>query len=122
MPFKQNVMGSGIPAGAAQYIIGGTSVGLTATGTGQSDAYALQTSNSQFTTVAASTGAILPSFAQPGDVCRVYNNGANTLSVYPQTGGAINNGATNAAFSVAANKSAQFVMLSATLWGSLLSA
>lgn len=122
MPIKANIIGSGIPAGAANYIVGGVSAGLTATGSGQSDALTITTSNNQYTTVAASTGAILPSFAQPGDVIRVYNNGANTLSVYPPTGGAINNGSTNAAFSVAANKSAQFVMLSATLWGSLLGA
>ena len=122
MPFKSNALGSGISAGAANALVGGATAGLTATGSTQADALALQVSNNQFTTVAAGTGAILPSFSQPGDVCRVFNNGANALLVYPQSGGAINNGSTNAGFSVAANKSAQFVMLSATLWGSLLSA
>lgn len=122
MPLKSNVMGSGIPAAAADTIVGRVNSGLTATGSGQGDALALQVSNNGFTTVAASTGAILPSFAQVGDVVRVYNYGANALSVYPQTGGAIANGATNAAFSVASNKSAQFVMLTSTLWGATLSA
>lgn len=122
MPFKSNLMGSGIPANAANFIVGGTAAGLTATGSSQTDALAITASNNQFSTVAPSTGAILPSFAQPGDVCRVYNNGANTLSVYPPTGGAINGGSTNAAFSVAAGKSAQFTMLTSTAWGSILSA
>ena len=122
MPLKQNLVGSGIPPGAATHIVGLSTVGLTATGTTQADALLMQTSNSQYTTVAAGTGAIVPSFAQPGDVVRAFNNGASALLVYPQVGGAINNGATNAGFSVAANKGVQFVMLSATLWGAVLSA
>ena len=122
MPIRQNIIGSGTPAAQAIFIVGNATAGLTATGTTQADALALQASNNQFTTVAAGTGAILPSFAQPGDVLRVFNNGANALLVYPVTGGAINNGATNAGFSVAANKGAQFVMVSATLWGVTLSA
>ena len=122
MPFKQNLVGSGIPPGAANHIVGLATVGLTATGTTQADALLMQTSNNQYTTVAAGTGAIVPSFAQPGDIVRAFNNGASALLVYPQTGGAINNGAANAGFSVAANKGVQFVMLSATLWGAVLSA
>lgn len=122
MTFKQNAMGSGTPALQAGALIGGAAVGLTATGSTQADALALQASNNQFTTVASGTGAIVPSYMQPGDIIRVYNNGSNALLVYPLSGAAINNGATNAGFSVAANKSAQFVMLSPTLFGSLLSA
>ena len=122
MSFKQNLMGMGTPAGQAGAIIGGANVGLTATGTTQSDALALSATNSQFTTVASGTGAIVPSYMQPGDFCRVFNNGANALLVYPPSGAAINNGATNAGFSLAANKSAQFFMLSPTLFGVTLSA
>lgn len=122
MTFKQNMMGSGTPSGQAGSFIGGVSVGQTATGTTQADAFALSVSNTQFTTVASGTGAIVPSFMQPGDYLRVFNNGANALLVYPISGAAINNGATNAGFSVAANKSAQFFMLSPTLFGAMLSA
>ena len=122
MTIKQNLIGSGTPAGQANNIAGLANAGLTATGTVQTDALAIQVSHNQYSTVAAGTGALLPSFAQPGDTIRVFNNGANALLVYPPTGGAINNGATNAGFSVAANKGAQFTMVSATLWGSLLSA
>lgn len=122
MTFKANLMGLGTPAGQAGAILGGANTGLTATGSTQSDALALSATNSQFSTVASGTGAILPSYMQPGDYCRVFNNGANTLLVYPVSGAAINNGATNAGFSVAANKSAQFYMLSPTLFGVSLSA
>lgn len=122
MTFKQNMMGAGTPGLQAGAILGGANAGLVATGTTQADALALSATNSQFTTVASGTGAIVPSYMQPGDYCRVFNNGANALLVYPVSGAAINNGATNAGFSIAANKSAQFFMLSPTLFGSMLSA
>lgn len=117
----RNIMGSGSPAQLARSIVGGSNVGLTATGSTQTDALLIGATNSQFTTVASGTGCILPQ-ADPGDTFRVFNNGANALLVYPQTGGAINNGSTNAGFSVAANKAAMFNMLSGTLWGANLSA
>lgn len=122
MTFRSNAMGLGTPAAQAGALIGGASAGQAATGSTQADAVQLTATNTQFSTVAAGTGAIAPSFAQPGDLFRVFNNGANALLVYPTVGAAINNGATNAAFSVAANKSAQFVMLTATLFGVTLSA
>jgi hypothetical protein len=122
MTFKSNMMGSGTSAAQAGALVGGVSTALVATGTTQADALALSATNSQFATVASGTGAILPSFMQPGDFCRVFNNGANALLVYPLSGAAINNLSANAGFSVAANKSAQFFMLSPTLFGSMLSA
>jgi len=122
MTIKQNLVGSGLAPSSATAVLGSASAGLVATGTTQADALIIQVSNNQYTTVAAGTGAVIPSFTQPGDVIRVFNNGANTLLVYPPLGGAINNGATNAGFSVAANKGAQFTMVSATLWGAILSA
>lgn len=122
MTFIANAMGLGSPGAQARSLIGGALAGQTATGSTQADAFALSATNTQFSTVAAGTGAILPSFMQPGDYARVFNNGANALLVYPVSGAAINNGATNAGFSIAANKSAQFIMLSPTLFGSTLSA
>jgi hypothetical protein len=50
------------------------------------------------------------------------NHGANTLSVYPPTGGKIANGSANAAFSVAATKTAQFQAISSTDYAASLSA
>jgi hypothetical protein len=50
------------------------------------------------------------------------NHGANTLSVYPPTGGKIANGSANAAFSVAANKMATFVNIGSGNWAASVSA
>ena len=81
---------------------------LTATGSTQADALLLLREVSVFGTVAASTGAILHTTAEPGDEVQVFNGGANALAVYPQTGAVINAGAANAAFSVPAGKVCRF--------------
>jgi uncharacterized protein (AIM24 family) len=52
----------------------------------------------------------------------VTNHGANTLTVYPATGGKIANGSANAGFSVPANKSAFFQCIDGTSWAACLSA
>ena len=102
---------------------------LTATGSTQATALLVTSELSLFGTVAASTGAILPLNAEPGDELVVVNGGANALSVYPQTGATINGGSANAAFSVAAGKSARFTAYQVTgrgvgtvNWVALLSA
>lgn len=96
--------------------------GLTATGSTQGGAYEVTFAKNAFTTVAAGTGAILDSDAAPGDSQLIYNGGANVLRVYPQSGGQINNlGANNPAF-VQPRTSAEFFMLTTTLWTAVLSA
>ncbi|NBW10902.1 MAG: hypothetical protein EBR82_23020 [Caulobacteraceae bacterium] len=121
MPIVQRIMGSGIPAQAAQNINGDWSGALTATGSSQATALLLGSVVNSVTTTAASTGVQLPA-TSPGDWVYVHNSGANTLSVYGQTGDAIQSGAANAAFSVAANKGALFFRVSTTLWGAILTA
>lgn len=89
---------------------------LTAAGATQATAAICPADVNVFTTVAASTGAILgaPSvgssytLAAPGDEITVINYGANALSVYPPVGGKISNGTLNTAVSVAANAGARF--------------
>lgn len=117
-----SLMATGSAAANAQSVVGTVTNSVTATGSSQTDAYALGSSNTVFTTVAASTGAILPAASSPGDRVFVANLGANTLSVYPPTGGAINNIAANGAFSVATLKSASFMSRDGTSWVSTLSA
>ena len=51
--------------------------------------------------------------AAAGDVCRVYNPGASGLPIYPQTGGAVNGGAANAAVTLAAKKVGSFECIDA---------
>lgn len=119
-----------VPEFTRQAIVGIPSTGLTATGSGQSTALALPTDFNVFTTVASSTGAQLPwgvdgttvGPVQLADEITVVNHGANTLSVYPQTGGKIANGSANAAFSVAATKTAYFTYIGSGNWAAALSA
>lgn len=118
-----SLMATGSAAANAQSVVGTVTNSVTATGSSQTDAYALGASNTVFTTVAASTGAILPAASSPGDRVFVANLGANTLSVYPPTGGQVNNlTATTGAFSVATLKSASFMSRDGTSWVSTLSA
>ena len=98
--------------------------GLTAAGTNQATALALDyTTFQRVTTVAASTGVRLPA-ATVGARIVVFNKGANALAVYPATGEVINNGAANAALSggVAAQKGCEFVCMVAGTWDSLAGA
>lgn len=96
------VFNSGVTSQTTAAVCNDTATGLTATGTGQSDAYALTYAYNSFSTVAAGTGALLYGNAISGDSQLVYNGGANALLVYPESGGNINSLAANAAFSVAA--------------------
>lgn len=115
------LMGSGLPASAARHIVGSTSSGLTATGSSQSDALPLTDVN-EFTTVASSTGAILPPNCNRGDNIFVYNIGAQTLTVYPPVGETINAIAAGSGFSVATAKTCTFVKVSTSRWASQLTA
>ena len=120
---QAQAMAGGLSAIAAQALGGTIASGLTATGTTNANALALSQAINQFSTVAAGTGAILPTFAVPGDVVEIYNGGANALLVYPPVLGQINAlTVTTGGFSVAAGKSARFVRFGAIGWFSSLSA
>ena len=116
MAQQKKLTGSGLVAAAAIAIVGdydcGPSpfTGATATGATQATAYVLSAVRTKFGTVAAGTGALLPVGA-PGDELTVTNFGANALAVYPQVGGAINNGGVNASVNVAANGTTIFVCM-----------
>lgn len=120
----KNLMGtgsSGIAAQAATGMLTAASNALTATGNSQGTALALPTDFNVFTTVAASTGAILQQ-ATPTDWITVVNHGANALTVYPPVGGSISTLSTNAGFSVPSGKVAQFQALTASNFAASLSA
>ena len=113
----KDMMGSGLAPAQAQAINGNMQASQTATGANQATAFPLSTSGTEFTTVAASTGAILPGVTTSsgastrvvgGDIFAVYNQGANALAVYPPVGGRIGLAAVNAAVSVPSGKSALF--------------
>jgi len=108
--FQQDMCGTGVAPGTAASIAGSLQLSQTATGSNQTTAFAITSSTTEFTTVAASTGAILPVLrVTANDALYIVNNGANTLSVYPPVGFKIGTGATNAAVSIAAGKAGEFV-------------
>jgi hypothetical protein len=127
MPTLTNLLGSGNSALTAQASLGiiNSSSALTATGSNQGTALALPSDFNVFTTVGASTGAILPANGANVNMTDSYivvNHGASTLSVYPPTGGKIANGSANAAFSVAAGKTAWFLNIGSGNWAASVSA
>jgi hypothetical protein len=88
---------------------------VSAAGSTQGTATALTVDYNVITTVASSTGVKLPT-ATAGRRIVIVNKGANTLSIYPATGGAINALSANAAIQVAANGSIELMASSATQW------
>lgn len=83
--------------------------GLVAQGTTQANAFPLAGTFNVFATVAASSGAVLPTGVNRNGDIKIKNGGANTLTVYPPLGGAINGGTVNAGVSVAAAGVGAFV-------------
>ncbi len=123
----RNLMGAGFSAGQAVALNGAFATGLTATGATQGTAFLLTSETSVFTTVAASTGARLPAPTDAltpgiGDSYTVFNNGANSLSVYPPVGFSIGTAAANTALAVPANKGAVFYAVGNGNYVALLSA
>lgn len=112
MSIKSKLTGVGTAPAQAQNITGTLVNSLTAAGSSQGTALALGNDDYNIvTTTAASTGVILPATLSASDEMWVVNYGANTLSVYPPVGGKINNGSTNAAVSISANKNASFICI-----------
>jgi len=130
MAIKSKLTGLGMQATLATNVVGTVANSLTAAGNSQATAYQMSLDDWQiFTTVASSAGAIFSpgtgSAATPysaGDEMTITNHGANTLTVYPATGGKIANGSANAGFSVPATKSAFFQCIDGTSWAACLSA
>lgn len=88
----------------AQAITGGVDRDLAVTAIGatsQANSYGIAASITEFTTVALTTGARLPSDAMNGDTFVIANKGANPLLLYPPTGGTVNLQAANASVSIA---------------------
>lgn len=115
MSLSYKVMSAGVPGLFVEAAFKDVTTGLAATGSSQSDALQVTNRYNAFSTVAASTGAILDSQISAGDWQVIYNGGANTLKVYPISGASINAGAANAAYSLAAGIAMVFYCISTTL-------
>ena len=91
---------------------------VSAAGSTQGTATAITTDLANVTTVAASTGVILPT-ASAGRKIIIRNSGANTLRIYPASGAQINSLGTNAFFSLETSTTLEFIGFSATQWYTL---
>lgn len=92
-------------------------------GGGQASAPPLPATYNRVTTVAtAADSVLLPVSASGLDVVVINAAAANSMNVFPATGEAINALAANAAFAVAAGKTAHFYCVTAGQWHSVLSA
>jgi hypothetical protein len=90
-------------------------------GGGQSGATLLGNLFRVSTVASAADSCLLPS-AVPGAVVEGYNAGANSTTIYPQTGEVINSGAANAGFAVGTTKAVRFSCTVAGTWNAMLSA
>ncbi len=89
--------------------------GVTATGTVQGDGYAITADYTQFSTVAAGSGATLQG-AVSGLVRKIKNSGANALLLYPAVADKFNGGSLNAAISVDVGQTVTVSAIDATTW------
>lgn len=109
-----NVSGGNLVA--TSYHIRSITTGITAAGSTQGTATALTKEINVVSTVSSgANGVVLPT-AVAGIVLIVNNTSANTLNVYPATGGAVNSGSTNTAYSHVSGASIQYYATSGTQW------
>lgn len=100
-----------------------TTTGLTAfAGGGQGSATPLTGNINRVTVCATAADSAKLPLGTVGRKVSVYNAGAASCNVFPQTGEAINSGGANAAFAVATTKGAIFECVAAGLWNAVLSA
>ena len=90
--------------------------GLVAVGTTQATALKLASTSNQLSSCPAATGALLWGNGVVGLREIIKNGDVLACLIYPPVGGAINLGATNAAYSLAAGASVEFISFSGTFW------
>lgn len=102
----------------------GASYATATAGTTQTQAGAtvLSANLTYVTTGTAADGVKLPAGYGIGDDVFITNSSANSLNVYPATGGAINGGTVNAAKALAANMTGLYISLGNENWAAVLSA
>lgn len=123
MALAADMMRGGTSAGQALGINGLSNTTITAgTTQTQAGATALTASTNVITTVTtAGDGVSLPN-AMVGDSMNILNLGANACTVYPPTGGRINQLSTNSGFSLAPNTAVWIQKFTSTRWMAFLSA
>ena len=100
------------------YLVQSVATGISAAGSTQGTATALAKDINVVATVSAGQGVVLPT-AVAGMRITVMNTSATAVNVYPASGGAINSGAANAAYSLAAGGRLDFIATTTTQWYTL---
>lgn len=109
--------------GSTFFDLSSTANNITArAGGGQANATPLTATYNRVVTVASANDSVLLPVATVGSRVVVFNRSANSLNVFPTTGGAIAAGGANAAYALAGTKSAEFVCMVDGTWDVLLSA
>lgn len=111
MSIRREMISSGLFGTQSDAINGSNALAITAAGSTQATAAPLPASTNVLTTVAASTGVILP-VSDLGDEVFVANLGANTVNVFPPVGGKVGTAAVNAAATQATNVSRTYKCIS----------
>lgn len=108
MALAIDLQGVGLPTEQANLLGQSVLTSFTAAGTTAGTATALSVSQSQWTSAAGATGAILPATASLTRLFFIRNLAASTaaLNVYPPTGGSINGAAANAPLVIGVGQSA----------------
>jgi hypothetical protein len=108
-----NITGANIIA--TNYHIRSVGTGILAAGSTQGDGTILTKEFNEVSTVSFGQGVVLPTgFA--GMAITITNSSANSLLVYPASGGAINSLSTNASYSHPAAGTLQYITLTGTQW------
>jgi hypothetical protein len=112
MPTRKEMIQGGLYIQEAVATAGAFETGVDLTGKAGQGARYLIASNTVITTTVSGTGdsITLPPGDQ-GDWVQIVNYSANAVKVYPPVGWKIHNGAVNAAYTIAANKTAIFTQI-----------
>jgi len=111
MPRASQLLAVGLTFPQTRAIVGASDTGVTATGTTLATAYNVVAPITICTTVAASSGVVLPVSNTPGDSFVVFNGGANALTVYAPSGGKVNALAAGVGYSVPVSNLARFTCI-----------
>ena len=126
--YSCNSAGAWYTIGLANGFVGGlptvsSANNLVATPAGtQATSLVLSTVISRVTTVATAGDAVELPLAAAGLQLTVSNAGTNSMNVFPSLGDAVNSGAANAAYAIAAGKTASFSSAGPNIWHALVSA
>ena len=123
MALALDMMKGGTSAGQAKALNGQAATAITAgTTQTQAGATALTVSINVVTTVAVAGDGVRAPDGDIGDSLDILNLGANSLEVYPPTGGRINQLSTNTGFALAPSTACTLKKFTSTRWIAFLSA